>query len=48
LSIRTIHRYVADGKLIPTVITPGRQYRWSVEDVHRQMRELADRDRKRD
>ena len=38
LSRRSISRYVKRGWLTPTVVTPGGQYRWDVEDVRRQFR----------
>jgi hypothetical protein len=33
LSVRSIQRYVATGKLTPDLITPGRHWRWDVDRV---------------
>ncbi|WP_007025151.1 MULTISPECIES: helix-turn-helix domain-containing protein [Saccharomonospora] len=45
LSARTIARYARDGSLVPTIVTPGGQYRWDLDDVKRQMREQWERQR---
>lgn len=45
LSTRTISRYAREGSLVPTIVTPGGQYRWDLEDVKRQMRELWEQQR---
>lgn len=37
LSASTIGRYVRDGSLKPTIVTPGGQYRWDLDDVKRQL-----------
>ena len=44
LSVKTIQRYQRTGKLRPTLVTPGGQYRWDLEDVREQMRALRRRD----
>lgn len=44
ISGRTLSRYAADGKLIPAVVLSGSQrshYRWDLDDLRRQFRELA-------
>lgn len=44
ISGRTLSRYAADGKLIPAVVLSGGQrnhYRWDLDDLRRQFRELA-------
>lgn len=43
LSASTIGRYVRDGSLVPTIVTPGRQYRWDVDDVKHQFDEYRKR-----
>jgi DNA-binding transcriptional MerR regulator len=43
LSRRSISRYVQKGWLKPTLVTPGGQYRWDVEEVRKQFRELQGR-----
>jgi DNA-binding transcriptional MerR regulator len=43
LSISSIKRYVAAGQITPEITTPGGHYRWNVESVRRQLRDLAQR-----
>lgn len=40
VSQRTIARYAREGKLTPAEITLGGHYRWDLDDVRRQLREL--------
>ncbi|GAA4837612.1 MerR family DNA-binding transcriptional regulator [Saccharopolyspora rosea] len=40
ISPRTVARYVRDGLLKPTETTLGGHYRWDVEQVREQIREL--------
>ncbi|HXV92845.1 MAG TPA: helix-turn-helix domain-containing protein [Pseudonocardia sp.] len=44
LSVRTIQRYVRTGKLRPDLVTPGRQWRWDVQRVRRELREYRPRE----
>jgi DNA-binding transcriptional MerR regulator len=44
LSVSSIKRYIAAGQIEPELTTPGGHYRWSVESVRRQLRELRARD----
>ena len=44
VSRRTISRYVKDGHLVPTVVLPSGIYRWDIDDVRRQLRQLRQRD----
>lgn len=41
ISRRSITRYVERGWLVPTFTTPGNRYLWDLEDVKRQLSELA-------
>lgn len=43
VSQRTITRYALEGKLTPAEITIGGHYRWDLDDVRRQLRELRKR-----
>ncbi|MFC5232774.1 helix-turn-helix domain-containing protein [Pseudonocardia zijingensis] len=43
LSARSIARWAQEGKLQPTLVTPGGQYRWQSEDVREQLRQLRTR-----
>ena len=45
LSISSIKRYIAAGQIKPELTTPGGHYRWSVESVRQQLRELQQRTR---
>ena len=45
LSLRSIKRYIAAGQIKPELTTPGGHYRWSVESVRQQLRELQQRTR---
>ena len=40
LSLSSIKRYISAGQIKPDLITPGGHYRWNVESVRRQLREL--------
>lgn len=44
LSRSSIARYAAAGYITPELTTPGGQYRWDLEAVRRQLRELRERD----
>lgn len=48
ISPRTLTRYAERGQLIPTLVLPSGHYRWSLEDIRRQMRELRDQRRAED
>lgn len=43
ISPRSIAHYAQTGQLEPTLVTPGGQYRWELEDVHRQLKEMRKR-----
>jgi DNA-binding transcriptional MerR regulator len=45
LSISSVRRYAAAGQIKPELTTPGGHYRWSVESVRQQLRELQQRTR---
>jgi DNA-binding transcriptional MerR regulator len=46
LHLRSIQRYRAKGQITPELTTPGGHHRWDVDNVRRQLRELAEhRDR---
>jgi DNA-binding transcriptional MerR regulator len=46
LSISSIKRYISQGKITPELRSGGGHYRWRVEDVRRQLRELAEQRRR--
>ncbi|MCO1657932.1 excisionase family DNA-binding protein [Pseudonocardia humida] len=41
---RAVTKWVAQGKLVPAVITPGRRYRLRWSEVRQQLRDLQERD----
>jgi excisionase family DNA binding protein len=41
---RTISQWVADGRLVPDVVTAGGRYRFRWSSVERRLRELRQRD----
>jgi hypothetical protein len=41
---RTLSRYASEGRVFPTMILPSGHYRWDVEDLRRQLRDVR-RDR---
>ncbi len=44
ISARTLTRYAADGRITPAVVLTGgkrRHYRWNLDDLQRQLRDLA-------
>jgi predicted site-specific integrase-resolvase len=43
LSLSSIKRYISAGQIKPDLTTPGGHYRWNVESVRRQLRELQQR-----
>ena len=43
LSLSSIKRYISAGQIKPDLTTPGGHYRWNVESVRRQLRELQHR-----
>jgi DNA-binding transcriptional MerR regulator len=43
LSPRSIQRYVTAGLITPEFVTPGGHYRWDVDNVRQQLRELRAR-----
>lgn len=44
ISARTLARYVERGQLTPTLKLPSGHYRWTLEDIRRQLRELPQND----
>ena len=44
LSVAEGARLIRDGKLSPTLTTPGGHHRFDLDDVRRQLRELRQRD----
>ncbi|NHD17890.1 MULTISPECIES: helix-turn-helix domain-containing protein [Actinopolyspora] len=46
ISHRSITHYAKTGQLDPALTTPGGQYRWELDDVKRQLRELNERRRR--
>jgi predicted site-specific integrase-resolvase len=40
LSLSSIKRYISAGQIKPDLTTPGGHYRWNVESVPQQLREL--------
>jgi hypothetical protein len=47
LSLRSVQRYVAARQITPELTTPGGHHRWDVDNVRKQLRELAEQ-RQRD
>ncbi|RCW38825.1 helix-turn-helix protein [Halopolyspora algeriensis] len=43
ISHQSITHYARTGQLEPALVTPGGQYRWNLDDVHRQLREMRKR-----
>ncbi|WP_310278052.1 helix-turn-helix domain-containing protein [Haloactinomyces albus] len=43
LSHRSVSHYAQTGQLEPALVTPGGHYRWDVDDVRRQLREMRER-----
>ena len=33
----SLQRWARDGRVKPTLVTPGGQYRWEIEDLRRQL-----------
>lgn len=44
ISRRTLAHYAKTGQLQPSLVLPSGYYRWDVEDIRRQLRELRERD----
>jgi excisionase family DNA binding protein len=44
VSRASVLAWVRDGKITPTLTTPGGHHRFDLEDVRRQLRELRQRD----
>jgi predicted site-specific integrase-resolvase len=44
ISARSLSRWVQDGKLVPTLTTPGGQARWDLDDLRGQLRDQRKRD----
>jgi excisionase family DNA binding protein len=44
LSLKSIQRYLRDGKITPAYTTPGGHHRWDLDDVREQLRRLRLRD----
>jgi excisionase family DNA binding protein len=38
----TLLRWAREGKITPAAKTPGKQYRWDLDDLRQQLRNLAD------
>ncbi|MGH3796163.1 MAG: helix-turn-helix domain-containing protein [Pseudonocardiaceae bacterium] len=47
LSRQTIARYVREGWIVPTLTTPGGQYRFDLDKVREELRKIAE-DRRKD
>ena len=43
----TLSRWAKSGLVTPALITAGGQYRWDMDDLRRQLRELRERDDER-
>ena len=48
ISARTLAHYAQTGQLEPALVMPSGHYRWDVEDIRRQLRELRRRRRAED
>jgi DNA-binding transcriptional MerR regulator len=48
ISARTLQRYARAGLITPALRLPSGQLRWDVEDLRRQLRDLADEQRERE
>ncbi|NHD17891.1 MULTISPECIES: helix-turn-helix domain-containing protein [unclassified Actinopolyspora] len=46
ISHQSITHYARTGQLNPALTTPGGHYRWDLDDVKRQLRELNERRRR--
>jgi len=42
ISVRTLQRYVTEGKIKPSYRLPGGRMRWDLEELKAQFRELDD------
>ena len=40
LNSRSVARWAKQGRIRPTLVTPGGHFRWTVEDLRAQLREL--------
>jgi DNA-binding transcriptional MerR regulator len=47
ISPRTLAHYAQTGQLEPALVLPSGYYKWDVEDIRRQLRELRQRRRER-
>ncbi|MGW1681654.1 helix-turn-helix domain-containing protein [Saccharopolyspora sp. NPDC002376] len=45
---QTVNRWVREGVITPTIVTAGRQGRFDIEEVKRQLREHGQRQREQD
>jgi DNA-binding transcriptional MerR regulator len=43
ISRRTLAHYARTGQLEPTLVLPSGYYKWDLEDIRRQLRELRER-----
>jgi excisionase family DNA binding protein len=43
LPARSLARWAQEGRLTPALVTPGGQYRWRLEDVREELRQLRKR-----
>jgi DNA-binding transcriptional MerR regulator len=41
----TLHRWWRDGLVTPALVTAGQHARWDLDDLRRQLRELAEQQR---
>ena len=48
ISPRTLAHYAQTGQLEPALVLPSGYYKWNVEDIRRQLRELRQRRRDAD
>jgi DNA-binding transcriptional MerR regulator len=44
ISRRTLAHYARTGQLEPALVLPSGYYKWDLEDIRRQLRELRERD----
>ncbi|SNR47962.1 MerR HTH family regulatory protein [Haloechinothrix alba] len=40
VSTRALSRWAKEGSLTPALVTPGGRYKWDLEDVRRQLRDM--------
>ena len=42
ISANTLARWAREGQVIPALVTAGGHFRWSLDDLHRQLREIRE------